>query len=216
MAFGWFQYFQIIALLLAVVYYRGLKKYRLTAFIPLLIIVNIVETVGMNWKNLGWSNNYSVYNLYLIFSTPLYLYLYSVMLDLRDKALMLYAAISILCITFIVVNFFLLQGTKDFNSYSMVLISILYIVFSCLVLFRMSLASNVAINLYREPYSWISSANLFFSMITLVFLGLQHYILVNNVKLGNKTMYYALMPSANAILYAGFAYAFVLCNQKRS
>jgi len=216
MTLDWYQYFQIIALILAIIYFRGLKRFRLSPFIPILLIVNIVESIGTNYKNLGWSDNYSVYNLYLLFSTPLYLYLYATMLELKGKALIIHSAVSIGCMVFIILNLFFLQGTGVFNTYSMALISILYIVFSCLVLFRMTLGSNLTVNLYRQPYFWINSTNLFFSMTTLVFLGLQHYILTNNIKLGDKTLYYAIMPSANAVYYSGLSYAFILCNQNRS
>jgi hypothetical protein len=49
----------------------------------------------------------------------------------------------------------------------------------------------------------------------LVILGLQEYILINHIEIAHKTLYNAIMPSVNAIVYAGYSYAFILCRTQR-
>lgn len=183
----------------------------MAAFVPLLIIVNIVEIAGTNIHWFGWPTNHFVYNMYLIFTTPLYLYLYSQMLFLNGSALNIFRMIALLCMLLILLNYFFLQGTEMFNTNALALVMILNIIFSCLVLFRLSSYDFVQPNLFREPYFWINAATLLFSMVTLVLLGLQPYIHSNHIQIGNKILYFALMPSPNVILYAAYSYAFLLC-----
>lgn len=210
-----YQYMQLICLLVSIIFLAGLKKFSIAAFMPLLIIINVVEMIGTNYRLFGWEKNDAVYNLFLIISTPFYLYLYLKMLNLKEKALNLFFVISILCLLFVLLNYFLLQGISKFNSYSAILISILNIIFSCLILFRLSLQEVRELNLFKEPYFWINAVNLLFYIVTLVLLGMQPYIRSHKIEIYNKSLYYVILPPANIILYGGYSYAFLLCwNQK--
>lgn len=216
MIIGGFQYWQLLSLLIACICIRELRRFSIAAFMPLLIIANVVEIIGVNFRLFGWPNNYFVYNMYLIFTTPLYLYLYSQMLFLAGYALHVFRVIALLCMLLILLNYFFLQGTDIFNTNSLILIMLLNIIFSCLVLFRLSSYNFVQPNLFREPYFWINAATLLFSMVTLVLLGLQPYIRSNHIEIGNKSLYYAIMPMPNVILYAAYSYAFLLCKLQKT
>lgn len=216
MIIDWYQYSQLFSLFTALVCITGLKQFSLAAFIPLLILVNGVEIIAGNFRLFGWSNNYFIYNLYLIFSTPFYLYLYQRMLYLNGNALKIFRIISLLCMLLILLNYFFLQGINIFNSNALVLIMILNIIFSCLALFRLSSHDFHQPNLLKEPYFWINAVNLLFSMVSLVLLGLQPYIRSNNIEIENKSLYYAIMPVANVILYTVYSYAFLLCRIQKT
>ena len=211
-----YQYWQLLSLLFACICITQLKRFSIAAFIPLLIVVNVVEIIGTNSHLFGWPTNYPVYNMYLILTTPLYLYLYSQMLFLSGFALHVFRLIALLCMLLILLNYFFLQGAEIFNTNALVLVMILNIIFSCLVLFRLSSYDFVRPNLLKEPYFWINAATLLWSMVTLVLLGLQHYIYSNRIQIGNKSLYAALMPSANVILYAAYSYAFLLCKIQKT
>ena len=58
--------------------------------------------------------------------------------------------------------------------------------------------------------------NLLFGLITLVVLGLQSYILNNHIEIAHKPLYLAILPAVNAIVYAGYSYAFILCRTQRT
>jgi hypothetical protein len=216
MQLAWFEYFQIICLAVAIYCRRGLKACSLSAFIPLLVIVNITEITGSNWQAFGWSSNYFVYNLYLLLSTPFFFYLAGKMLFLSRKESIIFFAVCFLCLLLIIINFWYIQGQNQFNSYSLGLIDILMVVFSGLCLVRLTVFDQEEMNFMKEPYFWINSLNLMFGLITLVLLGLQSYISVNHIEIANKPLYYAILPTVNAILYAGYSYAFILCRTQKA
>ena len=212
----WYGYFQILCLCVAIYCRKGLKTCSLLAFIPLLIVVVITELTAMNYQAFGWTSNYFVYNLYLIVSTPFLFYLAGKMLFLTRKESIIFYIVCILCMLLVIVNFLFIQGTTQFDSYSLSLIEILIIVFSGLCLVRLTVLDQQDLNFIKEPYFWINSLNLFFGLITLVVLSLQSYILENHVEIAHKSLYYAILPVVNAILYLGYSYAFILCRTQRT
>lgn len=215
MHIAWFEYFQIASLLTALYCYQGLRACSLLAFIPLLFIVNITELSGINYSMLGLPN-YSIYNLYLLASTPFYFYIAGKMLFLTGRETIVFHTVCVLCLILVCVNFFFVQGQSRFNSYSFVLIEIMMIVFSSLSLVRLTLLDQRELNFIREPFFWINTVNLLFGLIALVVLGLQEYILTNHIEINNKTLYHGILPSLNAIVYAGYSYAFILCRKQKT
>lgn len=216
MHIAWFEYFQIISLGVAIYCRRGLKACSLGAFIPLLIIVNVTELVGTNSNAFGWTSNYIVYNLYLLVSTPFFFYLAGKMLFLSKRESIIFFTVCFLCLILICINFWYIQGQNRFNSYSMGLIDTLMIVFSGLSLVRLTVFDQEEMNFMKEPYFWINSLNLMFGLITLVLLGLQSYIQVNQIEIANKSLYRAILPTLNAVVYGGYSYAFILCRTQKT
>jgi hypothetical protein len=212
----WYAYFQMLSLCVAIYCWKGLKACSLQAFIPFLIIVNITELTAMNYQAFGWPSNYIVYNFYLIVSTPFLFYLAGKMLFLTRKESIIFNIVCILCMLLVVFNFIFIQGTTEFNSYSLSLIYILVIVFSGLCLVRLTITDHKELNFIKEPYFWINSLNLFFGLITLVVLSLQSYILINHVEIAHRTLYDAILPVVNALVYAGYSYAFILCRMQKT
>jgi hypothetical protein len=216
MHIAWFEIFQIICLAVAIYCRRGLKACSLSAFIPLLVIVNITEIIGTNFQAFGWTSNYFVYNLYILISTPFFFYLAGKMLFLSRRESIIFFTVCFLCLLLIIINFWYIQGQNRFNSYSLGLVDILMVVFSGLCLVRLTVFDQEEMNFMKEPYFWINSLNLMFGLITLVLLGLQSYISVNQIKIANKPLYYAILPTVNAIVYAGYSYAFILCRTQKT
>jgi len=211
MHIAWYEYFQIVCLGVAIYCQRGLKACSLTAFIPLLVVVNITELTGNNFQAFGWSSNYIVYNMYLLVSTPFLFYLAGKMLFLSRKETIIYTVVCVLCMLLVFINFCFIQGWNQFNTYSLGLIEMMMIIFSGLCLVRLTVFDQEEMNFMKEPFFWINSLNLMFGLITLVLLGLKSYILINHIEIANKSLYYAILPAVNAILYAGYSYAFLLC-----
>jgi hypothetical protein len=216
MHIAWFEYFQILSLITAIYCWKGLKSCSLLAFIPLLVIVNATELIADNYRVFGWTSNYRIYNLYLLLSTPFFFYLAGKMLFLTRKESIIFFIVCILCMVLICINFGFIQGPIQFNSYSLGLIDILIIVFSSLCLVRLTVFDQEELNFMREPYFWINSLNLLSSLVTLVVLGLQSYILINKIEIANKTLYHAILPAVSAIVYGGYSYAFTLCRTQRA
>ena len=216
MQISWFEYFQILSLFTAIYCWRGLKACSLLAFIPLLVIVNAAELIAENYLLFGWSSNYRVYNVYLLLSTPFFFYLAGKMLFLTRRETVVFVIVCFLCMMLLCINFGFIQGPMLFNSYSLGLVDIMMIIFSSLCLVRLAVFDQNELNFLREPYFWINSLNLLFCLITLVVLGLQSYILINKIEIANKTLYHAILPIVNAIVYGGYSYAFILCRTQRA
>src|SRR5450631_1430708 len=216
MHIAWYEVFQIICLILSIYCWRGLKACSLLAFIPLLVIVNITELAGANFRAFGMESNYFIYNLYLLVSTPFFFYLSGKMLFLMNREAVVYYIVCALSLILILINFVFIQGMYQFNSYSLGLVEIMLIVFSGLSLVRLTVLDQQELNFMREPYFWINSLNLLSGLITLVVLGLQSYILINQIEIANKTLYHAILPAVNAIVYGGYSYAFILCRTQRA
>src|ERR1700676_4024955 len=136
MQIAWFEYFQIISLFVAIYCWKELKACSLLAFIPLLVIVNITELTGINFRSFGWSSNYFIYNVYLLVSTPFFFYLAGKMLFLTKKEAIIYYIVCVLCMVLVFVNYSIIQGPALFNTYSVGLVEIMIIVFSGLCLVR--------------------------------------------------------------------------------
>ena len=216
MHIAWFEYCQMISLFVAIYCWRGLKACSLQAFIPFLIIVNITELTARNYLIFGWNSNYSVYNLYLLISTPFLFYLAGKMLLLTRKESVIFFIVCVLCMLLVIFNYGFIQGFTQFNTYSLCVIGIMLIVFSGLCLVRLTVFDEKELNFMKEPYFWINSLNLFFWLITLVVLGLQTYILINHVEIAHISLYHAILPVVNAIVYLGYSYAFILCRTQRT
>ncbi|HTB26518.1 MAG TPA: hypothetical protein VK711_14185 [Puia sp.] len=216
MQIAWYEYFQIISFCVAIYCWKGLRTCSLLAFIPFLVIVNITELTGENFRAFGWTSNYFIYNLYLLISTPFLFYLAGKMLFLTRKESVIYFIVCILCMLLVILNLGFNQGFIQFNTYSLGLIEIMVIVFSGLCLVRLTVFDEKELNFMKEPYFWINSLNLFFGLITLVVLGLQSYIAINHVEIAHKSLYNAIMPVVNAIVYLGYSYAFILCRTQRT
>jgi hypothetical protein len=217
MQFERFQYFELLSLLVALFCYKGLRRFSLGIFLPLLVLVNLLEMAGVNYRLLGLKdNNYILYNLLIIAQTPMYLYVYTKMMMLKKSEQLVFNMIAALCFLFLLLDFVYIQGPWVFNTYSATLISVLNIVFCSLILLRLFMVENKQVILYGEPYFWITASYMLFSLVTLVFLGLQPYIRNYHLTIGQKTIYRALMPYGSIILYSAFSYAFLLCRIRKT
>jgi hypothetical protein len=85
------------------------------------------------------------------------------------------------------------------------------IALSFMVLIKISFQELREIKMGWEPYFWINAAILLFSLIALVILGLQQYIINNRILITNEALYSAILTMINCVLYMGYSYAFILC-----
>jgi hypothetical protein len=212
MHLNFYNIIQFLSLFVAIFCYKGLKKFSLFFFIPLLVFTCVIEILATNNALFGWKSNYFIYNTYLLISLPLYLIIYGKMIDLYTKARVMYILICILCESLIILNYLFLEGWHVFNSYSLIFTEILQIIFCCLLLIQLALKED-KYNVYilKHPYFWINASTLLFSLGTFVLLGLQKYIALHHIEIDGKSMYRIFLPILNVILYSSYTYAFFLC-----
>lgn len=213
MIIHWFSYLQLICLLISLLFYRYLKRNSIQLFVPLVAIACATEITAANFRSFGWPNNYFVFNIYLLLSTLLKLFLFRKMLHLNKGTWRIFIIVSILLLGYICLNIFFIQGLMIFNNYSLIAICIIDISLSCFVLFQLVFAREEDSDLSKHPYFWINGGLLFFSLGTIVVLGLQPYIRENNLVTNKKILYGVIMPVLNVILYGSWSYSFILCRK---
>ncbi len=209
--------FRLISLCVAIYCRKGLKACSLLAFIPLLVIVNLTELIGIELPSVlgGLRIILSITSISSV-STPFFFYLAGKMLFLTKKETIVFTIVCSLCLLLILVNYGFIQGQVQFNTFSLGLEEIMLIIFSGLCLLRLTVLDREEINFMKEPYFWINSLNLLGGLITVVVLGLQSYILLNKIEIANRSLYAAILPVVNAIVYSGYSYAFMLCKMQKT
>ena len=214
MIINYYSYVQLICTIVAIVNIKSLRKYKLGGFIPLMLVVCGVELFNSNRVYFGWTTTYFLGNIFLVLSTPLYLYIFYRVFEVQKKVAGIYIVISCLSTLLILLNYFFFQGPAMFNTLSMIYEQLLTIVLSVGLLFKIATDEQYII-FKKDPYFWIASGLLIFSLGTLVLLGMQQYILLNKITINNKSIYRVLMPVFNIILYSAYTYAFYLCTKPK-
>ena len=212
MTIMWHQYFELFSLLCAVVFARGLNSFGIAVLIPLLLLDNVAEIIGVNFVYFGWKDNYFVYSLYLVLSTPLVLWLFGAMLRRSAPKNPYFIGVAIAIQGFVLINYCFIQGRFEFDTYSYLLVATAEIVLCCLVLARIAIHQDDQAGLLRDPYFWINGTTLLFNLVSLILLGALKFIALNHLEIRHKNLYLAILPAANALLYAGYSYAFLLCH----
>jgi len=214
MTIHYYIYFQLLSLLFAICFYKGLKRFKILGFIPLLFIVCITELIAVNTTFFGWANNnLLIYNLYVIVSTPVTAYIFLRMLGYQGLKRSLYISMGVLLFTFTVLNFLFVQGQVNFNTYSLILVEFVIAMLALLVIARLFREDDSTILLNHHPYFWISASTLIFSAVTLIVLGLQQFFLLKRIQIGGVQIYRVIMPAINVFLYSCYSYAFYLCRK---
>jgi hypothetical protein len=216
MHFYFFQLVQLISLITAIICFKGIKHFKLTAFIPLLLIICIIEALASNCYVLGWKSNYVVYNLYFVISTPFLLYLTYNMLLYKGYLKVVYILLSSLLMVFILFNTFFLQGLYALDSYSYMATEFVMAILSFLVIARLFFEDDTSIMLNKHPYFWISASTVIFAIGALFIMGLSHYIQAKSIEINGLYLYRYVMPVLNYVLYLSYIYAFILCRKLTS
>jgi len=185
----------------------------LLGFIPLLFIVCITEIVAVNTSLFGWTGNLLVYNIYVIVSTPVTMYVFLRMLGYRGLTKTIYISIGALLFVFTVLNFLFVQGWEKFDTYSLIFVEFIIAMLALLVIKKLFQEDDSIILLNKHPYFWISASTLIFSAVTLIVLGLQQFLLLKKIQLGGVQIYRVIMPAINVFLYSCYGYAFYLCKK---
>jgi hypothetical protein len=207
----------LFSLLLAILCRKGLNSFHIAILIPILLVDNVADFIGSNYTYLFHSpDNYFIYNIYYLVSTPLYLYLFSIMLTAGDRQRRRIFLVGVVVEALILANYLFIQGRLPFNSFTALLVNLTNFVFSCLVLARLALRKEEDSHLLVDPYFWINAMILLFSLVSMIALGLQKYIALNGIQVDGKSLYIALMRAANAALYTGYSGAILLCQMQRS
>lgn len=212
-----FDYLQIpewISLLMALMFYRQLKAFKLLGIVLLLVFVCIAETLGANRRLLGLADNNIAFNFYTPIATSIYFWIFYKMLDFRSYVKTIYFVTGALVLLFITLNFLFLQGHNALNSYSLVMTEFIKSILALLVITKLFREDDYDADIADNPHFWISGGILIFGVSTLFLFGLQQLILLNKMPVETQNISGAIMPIVTDLLYCSFCYAFYLCFKK--
>ncbi len=129
MTVNYYQFFELLSLLLSIVFYESLKEKKLGAFVPFLAITLIVELLASNW-HLWNPRNDIVYNVYLLISYPFQLVVFKSVLQLNKRQNLLFNIFSLIFMFIATFSTIFLTGIFIFNNYYYMLIQLINICFS--------------------------------------------------------------------------------------
>lgn len=214
MHISYYQYFQYLSLLIALIWYKDLKRFSLQWMVPLLISVACIESLATNYLNMGLTTNVPIYNVYLLVSPVFYFLMFRAVIGFKGRYRAIFDVVVVASMIFFIADFFS-AGQSGFNSISYIISAVEYMLFSCILLSKLIMDDTRPVYLVREPYFWIAAVVIIFSLVAVVITGLHSFIVRNHVTLFGKNLHRVIMPMVNVVMYSGFSYAFYLCRKHR-
>jgi hypothetical protein len=202
-------YFELAAFIISVLCYPRLRGTPFRAFPFFLFFIILVELAGRYISMVLYHRNAWLYNISTTVEFVFYAYIFG--LQLKDPAFK--KATSRFMIFYpmlVLLNLLFIQGFLRFHSYTMVIGSILMIIFCCLYFYEL-LQNPQEGDLLRDPMFWISTGILFFYLgdlsYNLLFNLLQEYA----ANTGGK-LFQSINNNLILMLYTCFIIAF-LCRR---
>lgn len=208
-------YLEISCLLIALLFYKDLKRNNIIVyFIPFLIATALVE-MAARWV---WKERNEKFILFNIFTAAEFVF-YSIIFryHLSNKLLrsIIIILIPIYLLLFVLNVTFLQELTKSFHSYTFLLGSFFMVVYSCFFLYESILPESINIKLSRQPFFWIAIGLLIFYLGSVIINALVEYLTKSDFQKQGVQIYTTITNSLNVILYGSFSTAFILCRNNR-
>jgi hypothetical protein len=200
-------------MVLAAVFYRNLKVFKLGPFLLLLMIVCITESCAGNVQWFNIKSNYTIYNVSYVISAPLYLWIFINIIAPKGRLKIIYTVAFAVVMCFLILNLFCVEGPAAFDVYSVLLVEFTKCVLALLVITKLLSAENYEIDLSENPYFWIAGATIIFGICAIILFGLQKFIVNYKIQIGGESIYRVIIPLVNPILYSSYCYAFYLCRK---
>lgn len=175
-------YFEIIALIVALCCWHRLKHTYFFLFIPYLAFVVIVELTGKYLNQILKQHNAWLYNLTVPIEFLFYSFIFLTAFKWKISRLFT-LGIMVLFLIFTIVTL-IINGFDSFNSLALLAGNFVAIIISCFYFFELQ-SSSERISLVRTPLFWIASGLLLFNLGEFVYSTF-HMILDRNWDRGAK------------------------------
>lgn len=215
MSMRYYIWVQILSLIVALLYFKEIRRFGLHVMMPLLFLVCCVEITAVNCKAFGLYTNIPIYNVYVLLSPFLYYYLFLNLIKFKPGYKTFYLSTAILLLVFFICDYFFIKP-GEFNYYTMIASLISYVVLSFIVLGQIVTDESKDVKLLNEPHFWIAGSIIVYSMVSIVITGLHSYTVEHKIQIAGKNIHVVIMPIVNVVLYGGFAYAFYMCKRSIS
>lgn len=195
---------EIAALVASLVFWPRLKYSFFKYFVPLLIMIVAAELCGAYMGQVLHKSNHVIYNITSPISTIFYCLLFYQYL----RAKKIVPPILIIFIAFTIINLLFLQGMGRFNTYTLILGSLILVILSCLYLYEMLYNEEYLVPV-KQPMFWITVGLLFSCLISLLYWG--SYELQIDVR---GQLYRLIVKNAVILRYISFIIAFYVHKYK--
>lgn len=195
---------EIAALVTSLVLWPRIKHSFFKYFPLLLLMIVAAELSGAYMGQVLHKSNYPIYNI----TSPISTFFYCLLFYQYLRAKKIVVPILIVFILFTLINLFFLQGIGRFNSYTLILGSLILVILSCLYLYEM-LYSEEYIVPVKQPMFWITVGLLFSCLISLLYWG--SYELQIDVR---GQLFRLIVKNAVILRYTSFIIAFYVHKHK--
>ena len=179
-----------------------------------MIIVCVVETLAHHISFFGLSSNYGIYNCWVIGSVILYYFIFNRLLHPKNWQRRLYLLLAGLTCLFMLFEFFVISWGK-YLMHTVTVISIQYVLLSCLLIAQLIMDDVHPVRLSSHPYFWFAAGLLIFSAGLAILIGLHPYIRDNNLLIFGKPIHRVVGPILNVVLYSFYTIAIFLCSRSK-
>ncbi len=206
------QYFELIAFLTGLFYYKKLKSSTYYILVWLLFFVIVAESIGMYQRRILHIPNVQVYNIITGIEFLVYALIFKKIIrwNVTKKVINVFFIVYPICW---LLNMIFIQGFNMFHTYTMSIGSIFMVFLAFSYLYNL-FNIEYKFNLLGSPDFWFSIGILFFYAGDMLNSFLIFY--VDNVKIiADYSLFRIINTSFNIILYSCFIKAF-RCSPKKN
>jgi len=213
MGFQLFDYAEMLALITSILCIKWLLKTPYMLFVPYMLMTVFAENAG---KYFGRAHLFTLNNLIYNISTVIefvffyFLFYKGIKKQIFKKFIIGLAGLYILCS---LINIAFVQGLYDFNSYTMLLGTVIIILF-VFFYFYDAFDNSEPINLTREPMFWISIGIFIFYLGDFTFNLMYPYLQRNNLH-REQHLFHIINNNLIVFEYICFCVALIICSRNR-
>lgn len=205
-------YVELIALLIALIFYKDLARHNFFIyFIPFLAVTSIIEIYAIG-KERPFKN--VMYNYFQLFQYIFYTALFYKNLHFpKSKKIVLYS--FPLFLIFFLTNIFFVYGPYEYNNYTSILGSFFIVIFICMHFYEAIIPQTSQVKLFASPFFWVAVGLLFFKLGSVIMFAMFKFL--SSIDLQNKgvVIFQTIIKSLNVILYGSLSVAFILCRNNK-
>ena len=204
----------IVSLIAAILNWKYLFRAGLQSFIPYLLITLTAELMAVYHMYVLDASNGYIYNIYVIFQTLFFVYLFSgTGLKRSYKMLIRYSGVLYLVICLIVYIAF--RSVFEFNRFIFIGSGLLVCIYAICYLFYYFNLDDAEEEFRQKPLLIITAATIFYFSVVSLTIVLYPYLAQMRTAIMGEKLYNIIPRMVSLILYSVFAYAFILCRKHR-
>jgi len=212
--FSLFNYAEMLALIVSIIFYKNLIKTPFIVLIPYLLMTVAAELTGKYLAmHKQYTENVELFNVTTVIEFIIFYYLfYQSLISKRLKSIVLY--VIPLYVVMAVVNQLFIQGFKYFHTYTMLIGTVFIIVFVFFYFYE-AFSDKEPISLPKEPMFWISIGIFLFYLGDFTYNLMQPYFLKNHMQKESFHLFHIINNNLIIFEYICISIAIIVCSKNR-